>query len=159
MKGNSFKKLPARKPLSGQEEWISKEKVMELFPTLLDRTLEEWRSKKKINYIKDKSNDTFYLEDEVRAMMEHRDRPKKYPRVRNKYIPKKLATLDNGVIVLLVVLGFVFAYFFGPWDNKSFSKFEVQFPFYLMGFFAAVYWVVRGIQMIWKRFFRKEENK
>jgi hypothetical protein len=162
LKDDSTHQPPPPDPGSGQEEWIPKEKILEIFPTLKDRTLTEWRSDKKIRYkiarYKNIKNYSWYIESEVRAMVEHQDRPKKYPRSRAKYIPKKLANIDKGVLVLVGLLGLFLAYFSPPWGNKTFSRFEVLLPFYVTGFFLVIYWLVKLIRYTRKRFFHREEN-
>jgi hypothetical protein len=142
-------------PGSGQEKWISMAEIRKRFK-VPNYTLKYWRSKNKVR-AKKAGHLTLYNEDDVRAMTERKSRAKK--RIRKQFIAKKLGNIDVGVLMLILALGFLLAYFSPPWGNKTFSRFEVLLPFYWILFFTFVYWLVRFVQYIRKRFFRKVNKK
>jgi hypothetical protein len=156
MKDDSPQQPTPGNPGPDQEKWISKHEVLEGY-NITESNLKYWRSINKIRAYKVSPRKYYYNENDVRAMVEKQASAKK--RTRKQFIAKKLGNIDTGLVILIVTLGFLLAYFSPPWGNKTFSRFEVLLPFYWILFFTFVYWFVRFVQYIRKRFFRKVNKK
>jgi hypothetical protein len=135
----------------GQEKWISKTEAINLYG-VTDRNLKYWRSNNKIEY-KLVKNLTFYLEHEVRAMAEKQTRPKK--RFRKEFIAKKLGSIDYVLGVVIFAVGWAWATGInleGPWWNVVIRNMFLSLVFFV----AIIYGIVRFIQFIRRRYFRKK---
>jgi hypothetical protein len=156
MKDDSPQQPAPGGPDPGQEKWITKAEVLKLF-NIEEHNLKYWCSINKIRAYKVSRRKYYYNENDVRAMVEKQASAKK--RARKQFVAKKLGNIDVGVLMVILALGLLLAYFSPPWGNKTFTRFEVMLPFYWIFFFAFVYWFVRFLQYIYKRFFRKEIKK
>lgn len=132
-------------------------KCTNLWPVLKTCTgyFKYWRRYKKVRF-ETKRNVTYYVDNDIRAMVERQSRAKK--RIRYQWVKKKLATINVMVGILVVSAGICFVYFMDPFTKNTLSKFEVFLPFMAIFIFAFIYWTVRLIQYLWKISFRKNGN-
>jgi hypothetical protein len=139
-------------PDSGQEEWVTRKKLRELYPDLQDHQLRYWRDSGKIN-IQEIDKVYHYKVSEIAAQVEYYSRPKK--RARYQYVAKKLANIDVSIFILIVALGLAFVYY-TPWEkNKTYSAWEFWLPIAGVLFFVVVYLIGKGIMYLYRRFFRR----
>lgn len=139
--------LPSN-PDPGQEKWISKAEVKDLFP-VNDRTLKYWRDQKKVRF-KTIRNRTYYIESDVRAAFEKYNRPKKFLGMRHSIVKRKIRSINY--VLGMVILAISWAFFTGieltgPWYNMILSNFFLA----LVLFIALIYGIVQLIRYIWKR--------
>jgi hypothetical protein len=145
MKIDSSQKLM---PDSSQEVWLSKKEIKALFP-VADRTLRYWRNKKKVRF-KIVKKDSYYLEREIRVLMENRAQPqKKIPL--HKRIRRKLLKADRFYILAIGALIPGLFYLKPGSKNKVYTTWEVYRPIVYFLCLAFIYGVVR-----WIIFYRKE---
>jgi hypothetical protein len=142
-------------PDSGREEWVTRKKIRELYPDLQDHQLRYWRDSGKINVqVTDKV--FYYKVSEIDALVEYYSRPKK--RARYQYVAKKLANIDVGLFLAIVAVGLAFTYY-KPWSkDKTYDAWEIYYPLVVILFFALVYWTVRFIRYLYRRFIRREKE-
>lgn len=140
-----------------KEKWVPKKEIMKKYK-VRDRTLTYWRGRGKIRYINVK-NRTYYIEDEVRVMVEKQNRPKKYFGIRKTYLIRKLKNIDP--VLAAVVLGLAFAFANGlDFSNRVWWIFLLKngvFSFTLL--VGIIYGTVKLIIFTWNRFFNVDKPK
>jgi hypothetical protein len=156
MKRNSANKQIPRDIDPGQEIWVPKEEIIKKYG-VRDRTLTYWRGEEKIRY-KTIRNRTYYIEDDVREMVEKQNRPKKYFGIRKTYIIKKLKNLDPVLGAVILGGGYALANGLksatGPW----WTFIIYNFVFCLTLTIGLIYGIVKLIKYCIRRYLKKKNS-
>jgi hypothetical protein len=111
----------AETPDAGQEQWLSRDEILELFPSVTERQLKYWRDNDKIEF-KTIRKRSYYLESSVRVQVEKLKTAKPYSRIINLL---ELRTIDPPIAILIVAAGFLFMNDFSfkdPWQAWFFKN-------------------------------------
>jgi hypothetical protein len=141
----------AETPDPDHEGWLSRDEILELFPSITERQLKYWRDTDKIEY-KTIRKRSYYLESSVRIQVELLKTPKKYWRLKNLL---ELRTIDPPIAILIVAGGFLFMNDFSfkdPWQAWFFKN----WPSIELITIALGWYLVRWIKHIRKPFLEKK---